>query len=180
MEKLPKPNPPGPESPLPAWQHYEITRITDLAIQKQLPTEPKQKEFLIGLEVQYSVSLEENGEETSYAMPFGKVVSTLEETRKGRTALSDDFLDKIYARVDTYIRENIQPPYHVTNVMLQVRTNRALNIVSCTCLTIGSTYRGYPVKCRRRPTPEPNGSRRRCCWNSRRREWICARHNRNC
>jgi hypothetical protein len=173
MEKLPKPNPPGPDSPLPAWQHYEITRIADLAIQKTLPTEPRQKEFLIGLEVQYSVSLEENGEETSYAMPFGKVVSTLEETQEGKTALSDEFLDRLYARVDAYVRKNVQPPYLVTNVMLQVRTNKALKIISKPCLKIGSKYKGYPVKCTRLKNPDPIGSNRKCQWNNNKKVWLC-------
>lgn len=170
MIELPKPNPPTANSPLPAWQHYEITRFADLAIQEKLRTEPTQMEFLIGLEVQYFVSQEEDGEETNYAMPFGKVKSTLKETHTGKSALRREFLEKIYEEVDTYVRKNVQQPYLVTNVIMQVRTNIALYNISCVCWTIGTKYRGYDVRCD--DGNHLSGTNCTCCWNGS--AYVCS------
>ncbi len=164
--KARKPNPPSADSPLPAWQHYEITRMADTAIQRKLPF--VKKEFLIGLEVQYSVSKEEGGEEISYALPFGKVVPTLRGDQRRTSALSPRFLDKIYDQVDTYVRENVLQSYVVNHVLLQVRTNYALYILSCGCRTIGTYYLGKPVKCGHSPK---HSGKRWCCLSSG--VWRC-------
>jgi hypothetical protein len=168
--KIPKPKPPAADSPLPAWQHIEITRFAELAVLKKLPNQPTQMEFLIGLEVHYFVSQEENGEETNYSMPVGKVLLTLNETDTGKSHIRREFLDKIYNEVDAYVRKNVQPPYLVTNVILQVRTNLALYNISCPCLSIGGKYWGKPVRCYGR---DLRGSMCKCCWNSTSREWVC-------
>lgn len=159
---------PSADSPLPAWMHYEITRTADLAIQLKLPFKKTHKEHLIGLDIAYFVAKEEGEEETGYHMPFAKIEWNDEENQTRKTALDKEFLDELYNTIYDYIRENIAPPFYVTTVLLQVRTNRVLYIVSYPCLTIDGTHLGLPVRCSRTCR---TGARRNCYRG--RSAWIC-------
>jgi hypothetical protein len=170
MKKPPSSHVPTSDSPLPAWNHYEITREADLAIQEQLPDKQTRKEYLIGLEVEYFVPVDKETNEISYSMPFGKtqIESERPNPRTSKSALSDEFLNEIYQRVNKYVMENVQAPISVNSVKMLVRTTKVLRIIQKPCLTIGSTYQGLPVTCSSRCG---NGARRFC--NRTNTKWVC-------
>lgn len=165
------PQPPSANSPLPAWSHYEVTRFSDTAIQGVLPplTVKKNKEYLIGLDLEYFVAKEEDGEETSYAMPFGKAEPTDEETHNRETALKPEFVEKLYEQVYDYIKNKVVPPYFVTDVKMQIRTNKVLYVIRYPCRTIGSTYQGLPVVC----SGNCGSGARRKCYKDGNIRWVC-------
>jgi hypothetical protein len=95
-----------PAAPLPAWQHYGITRYAGQKIQEELDTNTEYQGYLIGLGVSYTY----NGD--PYEMVFGKTETTGESDRD--FPLSDPFLSSLYETVAQFVSRNTADVSEIT------------------------------------------------------------------
>lgn len=143
-----------PAAPLPAWQHYGITRYAGQKIQDELDSNTEYQGYLIGLGVSYRY----NGD--PYEIVFGKTETIGESERV--FPLNDDFLSNLYGMVAKFVSKD-RPD--VSEITLITTFSGSILAAKTVCRQVQAGECSH--------NPNHNGTNRHCRSTDNGTTWKC-------